>query len=105
MKLTSYDELKDKYFGPVGSPERTQYEFELSLELLAEQLKQLRKENKLTQSQLGEKIGVRKSQISKLENNAANVTVATMLKLFQALHATVILKVDKAAPTLEREDN
>ena len=71
---------------------------ELRVEILAEQIKQLRKERKLTQEQLGKLIGVQRSQISKLENNTNNVTIGTILKIFAALKAevnfTVVNKLD-----------
>ncbi len=43
-KYKTLGELEDKYFGEQGAPEREQYEFELSMELLGEKLKQIRKE-------------------------------------------------------------
>ena len=52
-------------------------------------IKQARKKRKLTQSQLGEMIGVKKSQISKLENGINNATIDTVLKVFEALKAKV----------------
>ncbi len=45
-KYKTLGELEDKYFGERGTPEREQYEFELSMELLGEKLKQIRKEKK-----------------------------------------------------------
>ncbi|MBL4862362.1 MAG: helix-turn-helix transcriptional regulator [Crocinitomicaceae bacterium] len=94
MKGKSLSELKDKHFGESGSPERDQYEFELTLELLGEMIKQTRLDRDLTQEQLGELIGVQKAQISKLERNASNVTVATILKVFKALQANVKFKIE-----------
>lgn len=43
MKLTSVEELKDKHLGKVGTSERDAYEQELKAELLAEEIKALRK--------------------------------------------------------------
>lgn len=54
----------------------------------------VRKERKLTQEQLGELIGVQKSQISKLERNTKNVTIETILKVFRALKANVKFSVE-----------
>ncbi len=48
-----------------------------------------RKERNLTQQQLGELIGVKKAQISRLENNTGNITIETILKVFNALEAKV----------------
>ena len=56
-------------------------------------LRRLRKEAGLTQEELGKLVGVQKSQISKLEKNASNVTIHTILKVFTALRAKVNFKV------------
>jgi HTH-type transcriptional regulator / antitoxin HipB len=95
MKRTTLAELKDKTLGKVGTPKRDKYEQELRVELLAEQIKQLRKERNLTQEQLGELVGVQRAQISKMENNTSNVTLATLLKIFDALKATIKFEIKK----------
>ena len=95
MKSISLKELKDKSLGKIGTQKRDDYEFELKVELLSEQIKNLRKEQNLTQEQLGELIGVQRAQISKLENNPSNVTIGTILRVFKALKATVNFRVEK----------
>jgi DNA-binding XRE family transcriptional regulator len=92
-------ELEDKYFGKPGTPEREQYEFELSMEILGEKLKQIRKDQKLTQEQLGKMIGVQKAQISKLESGNNSATISTVLKVFHALKAKIIFKIEIEEPT------
>jgi DNA-binding XRE family transcriptional regulator len=94
MEIYNLEEAKDKIIGKVGTPRRDQFEFELKLELIGEMIKHTRKERKLTQEQLGKLMGVQKSQISKLESNAKNVTVDTILKVFEALKAKVNFKVE-----------
>ena len=93
-KYTTLEELEDKYIGVAGTPEREQYEFELSMEILGEKLKKMRMERNLTQEQLGKLIGVQKAQISKLENGASSATVATITKVFKALKAKVKLQIE-----------
>lgn len=93
MKMMTLDELKDRDIGKIGSPERDQYEFELKMEVLGNMIKSVRKERHLTQEQLGQLVGVQKSQISKLERNTKNVTVETILKVFNALKANVKFSV------------
>jgi HTH-type transcriptional regulator / antitoxin HipB len=93
MKTYSLDEVKDRYIGVKGTPEREEFEFELQLDILGEMIKSARKERNLTQEELGELVGVQKSQISKLEKNASNVTIHTVLKVFTALRAKVNFKV------------
>lgn len=95
MNTIGLSELKDKSLGKVGTKRRDEYEHELRIELLAQQIKKLRKEQNLTQEQLGKLIGVQRAQISKLENNTTNVTIGTILKVFNALKATINFKVEK----------
>ncbi len=95
MKSITLSELKDKTLGKVGTPKRDKYEQELKVELLAEQIKQLRIERNLTQEQLGELVGVQRAQISKLENNTGNVTISTLMKIFGALKAKVTFEIEK----------
>ncbi len=94
IKFHSFDKLKDKYIGEIGTEERDQYEFELKLDILSEMIKQTRKERNLTQEQLGKLIGVNKSEISKLESNSRNMTISTVIKIFHALKAKVNFKIE-----------
>lgn len=93
-KGVSLDALKDKYIGEIGTKERDAYEFELRLDLIGEMIKKTRLERKLTQEQLGKLIGVQKAQISKLEKNAQNITIDTILRVFDALEATIKLSIE-----------
>lgn len=94
LRIYTLDEAKDKYLGKIGTEKRDKYEYELKLDLLGAMIKQARKERHLTQSQLGEMIGVQKSQISRIESNAKNVTIETILRVFNALKAKVNFNVE-----------
>ncbi len=94
IKFHSFDKLKDKYIGEIGTESREQYEFELQLDVLGEIIKRTRKERNLTQEQLGNLVGVKKSEISKLERNARNMTISTILRIFKALKANVNFKIE-----------
>lgn len=93
MTMMTLDQMKDKDIGKIGTNDRDKYEFELRMEVLGEMIKSVRKERKLTQEELGELIGVQKSQISKLERSAKNVTIETILKVFSALKANIKFSV------------
>ena len=94
LKAYTFDHIKDEMIGKRGTAVRDTYEFELNLELLGEMIRVTRLQRNLTQEQLGELIGVQKAQISKLEKNANNVTVETILKVFNALKAKVNFKIE-----------
>lgn len=93
MKTYSFDEVKDRYLGKEGTPERDAYENELRLDLIGEAIKQARKDRNLTQAQLGELVGVKKAQISKIENNLTDARFETILKVFRALNAKINFNV------------
>ncbi len=94
MKFHDFDKFKDKYIGKPGTTKRDQYEFDLKLDVLGHMIKLTRKERNLTQEQLGELIGVKKSEISKLERNARNMTISTVLRIFHALKAKVKFNIE-----------
>ncbi|MBI5402924.1 MAG: helix-turn-helix transcriptional regulator [Ignavibacteriae bacterium] len=93
IKIYKFDHIKDEFIGKKGTPEREEYEFELKTELLGETIKSIRISRNLTQEQLGKIIKVQKSQISKLESGAKNVTVETILKIFDALKMGILINV------------
>ena len=86
METTSLDTLIDKHIGKKGTSKRDNFENELRLDILGETIKKVRKERKLTQQQLGELIGVKKAQISKIENNLNDARFETILKVFTKQH-------------------
>ncbi len=94
IKFHSFDKIKYKYIGKLGTEKRDRYEFDLKLDVLGEMIKIARKERNLTQEQLGKLIGVNKSEISKLERNARNMTISTILKIFHALKAKVKFNIE-----------
>ena len=94
MKTYSLEEITDQHIGEKGTKERNQFDFELKLEILGEMIKKTRKEKNMTQEQLGKLIGVKKAQISKIENHTKDVRLSTILRVFDALQANVKLRVD-----------
>ena len=94
--MTTYtlEEVQDKLIGQVGTPNRDRFEYELQMDLIGKAIRQTRQERHLTQEELGKLIGVQKSQISRLENNASNATIDTLMRVFKALKAKVTLQVD-----------
>ena len=89
MKLTPLSEIVDDVWGKVGTPERDAMEAQLKEDIQAyfvgEAIKAERLKQHLTQEELGKKVGVKKSQISKLESGKCIITLPTMSKVFKAL--------------------
>jgi HTH-type transcriptional regulator/antitoxin HipB len=94
LKVYTHEEMLDKHVGKVGTQERETFETELQMDLLGEILKRIRIERHMNQTQLGEMIGVKKSQVSRIEKNGRNVTIATFLKFTSALKLKVKITVD-----------
>lgn len=94
MKTYTLDHVQDKLIGKRGTPERDKFEYELQMDLIGKAIRQTRQERRLTQEELGKLIGVQKAQISRLESNASNVTIDTLMKVFSALKAKVKLQVE-----------
>jgi len=94
MKTYTLDEVQDKLIGEVGTTERDRFEYELQMELIGQAIRQTRKERNLTQEELGKLIGVQKAQISRIESNASNVTIDTLIRVFKALQAKVKFQVE-----------
>lgn len=86
------DELVDDVWGKVGTPERDAMEAQLKEEVEAyfvgEAIRKARVEQNLTQEELGERIGVKRAQICKLERGKCSITLSTMSRVFRALGVT-----------------
>ena len=94
MKTYTLDQVQDKLIGKTGTPDRDKFEYELKMDLIGNAIKQARQERHLTQEELGILIGVQKAQISRLESNASNATIDTLMRVFTALKAKVKLQVE-----------
>jgi len=94
MKTYTLEDVQDQLIGKIGTTERDKFEYELQMDLIGKAIKQTRQERHLTQEELGKIIGVQKAQISRLESNASNVTIDTLMKVFTALKAKVTLQIE-----------
>jgi len=94
MKTYSLEELTDKYIGKKGTKKRDDFENELRLDLLGQAIKKARLERNLTQEKLGELVGVKRAQISKIENSTTDARLTTILKVFEALEAKINFNVE-----------
>lgn len=84
MKFYTLEEVEDKFLGAKGTPRRDKYEADLDNFLIGEAIKQAREAKHLTQEQLGELMGVKRAQISKIESGKS-VTFSTIVRAFRAM--------------------
>jgi len=93
MKCSSFDELLDAEYGKRGTEARERFETKAETFCLAECLKEQRRLAGMTQEQLAEKIGTKKSYISKIENGHADIQLSTLFRIFSGLGKRVSLTV------------
>lgn len=81
--IKSFDELIEAEHGKIGTETRNQYEENSQMFIISEMLKEARKDANLTQEQLAEKTGTKKSYISRLENGRGNIQLSTLIRIFE----------------------
>ena len=81
--IKTFDELIEKEHGSIGSDSRNEYEKHAQMFIISEMLKEARKEANMTQEQLAEKAGTKKSYISKIENAKGNIQLSTLIRIFE----------------------
>jgi len=79
----NFDELLDIKYGKIGTKRRDDFEEQAQYYVVSEMLKEARKEAKMTQEQLAEKIGTKKSYISRLENGQCDIQLSTLYRIFE----------------------
>lgn len=93
MHLTPIEDLIAEDFGAMKTPEREQFEMECDAFIIGEQLKQERLKAGLTQEQLADRIGTKKSFISRVEKGRADIQLSTLVRLFKGLGRQVSVRV------------
>ena len=93
INLTPIEDLITEDFGAIGTPERDQFEMECDAFVIGEQLKGERLRAGLTQEQLADMIGTRKSYISKVERGHTDIQLSTLVRLFRGLGRQVMVRV------------
>ena len=93
LNLTPVEDLIAEDFGEIGTPERVLFDMECDAFIIGEQLKDERLRAGLTQEQLANKIGTKKSFISRVERGHADIQLSTLVKLFQGLGRKVSVRI------------
>lgn len=79
----NFDELLDAKYGKVGNENRDNFEEKAQYFVISTMLKEARKEANMTQEELAEKIGTKKSYISRLENGKCDIQLSTLYRIFE----------------------
>lgn len=82
-KLISFTDHLDQQYGKRGTEEREKFEEEFESFKLGVMLQELRKEQGLTQEQLAERCGTTKTYISRIENDASDIRLSTLMRIIR----------------------
>jgi len=81
--ITTYEEHLDRRHGKLGTEKRTDFEIKAKAFAIGEILREARKEANLTQEELANKTGTRKSFISRIENGHSDIQLSTLYRLVE----------------------
>jgi HTH-type transcriptional regulator / antitoxin HipB len=82
-KMTSHSDHLEKQYGKEGTITRDRFEQDFEAFLLGVKLQEMRKEKGMTQEQLAVKCGTTKTYISRIENNASDIRLSTLMRIIQ----------------------
>ena len=94
INTVAFTQFEDKNFGKRGTPQRTVYEAKLNEEIIGDLIRQARQKQNLTQDELAKKLGINKSNISKMENNIKSMRIDTLMNVLNVLDAKVMIQVE-----------
>lgn len=92
----SMDAVLDKLYGKVGTPEREEFRKEAYSYCVGQLISDARKQERMTQAELAEKVGTDKSYISRIEKGAIEPGVGLFFRIIDALG----LKVEIVKPMI-----
>jgi len=95
--ITTFEELLDNKYGKRGNSTREKWEQEFEIFRLGVLLEEARLKMGMTQAELAEKCGTNKSYISRIENNASDIRLSTLMKIIQqgfGGHLKLTLQID-----------
>ena len=81
--LTSFSDHLDQRYGKEGTEKREAFKQGFEAFKIGVLIQEMRKDQNLTQTQLAEKCGTTKSYISKIENNASDIRLSTLMRIVQ----------------------
>lgn len=81
--IQTLDQIKTKYYGEAGTPERDRLENELEALRIGFKIRSAREQLNMTQEQLAERIDKKRTYISKVENDGENITLRTLFDIVE----------------------
>jgi HTH-type transcriptional regulator / antitoxin HipB len=82
-KITNFEDLLIAKYGEKGSPKRNRFDADSLAFRIGVMLKEARKEAKITQEELANRTGTKKSYISRIEKGQSDIQISTYRKLIE----------------------
>ena len=93
--ITSWDDHLDKKYGKRGTDTREKFQEEFEAFKIGVLIQEARKNKKMTQQELADKVGTTKSYISRIENNASDIRLSTLMRIIrEGLGGSLKLSLD-----------
>ena len=94
-RITSFDDHLDEQYGKVGTESRDKFQEEFETFKIGVLIQEARKKQQLTQQQLADKVGTTKNYISRIENNASDIRLSTLMRIIrEGLGGSLKLSMD-----------
>jgi len=81
--IVTFDEHLDQRYGKIGTKKRTEFEIKAKSYAIGEILRDARKNAQMTQEDLAQKTGTKKSFISRIENGHSDIQLSTLYRLVE----------------------
>lgn len=82
-RITSFDDHLDEQYGKAGTETRDKFQEEFETFKIGVLIQEARKKQHLTQEQLAERVGTTKNYISRIENNASDIRLSTLMRIIR----------------------
>ena len=93
--ITTFEEILDKKYGERGAPKREHWEQEFEAFKIGVLIEEARQKLNLTQQELADKCGTTKTYISRIENNASDIRLSTLIRIInKGLGGKLIVSLD-----------
>ncbi|WP_299666135.1 helix-turn-helix transcriptional regulator [uncultured Polaribacter sp.] len=94
-RITSFDDHLNEQYGASGTEMREKFEEEFETFRIGVLIQEARKKQHLTQQQLADRVGTTKNYISRIENNASDIRLSTLMRIIrEGLGGSLKLSLD-----------
>jgi HTH-type transcriptional regulator / antitoxin HipB len=81
--VTTFEQHLITQYGELGTPKREEFEKKSKAFAIGELIKDARKKANMTQTQLAQKVGTKKTYISRVENGRSDIQLATLFRIIE----------------------